>query len=144
MTHLTFSININAPKEKVWEVLWQDENYRAWTSVFAPGSHAISDWQRGSKVLFLDSKNDGMVSTIADIVPNSFMSFKHMGVVNKGKEDYENEEMKKWAGALENYTLAEENGVTHLEVDMDMSETEQPYFEKIWPAALQKIKELAE
>ncbi len=56
-----FKISINAPKEKVWDVLWNDPFYRAWTSVFAEGSHAETDWKKGSKVLFLDNKGRGMV-----------------------------------------------------------------------------------
>ena len=45
MKKLQFSIEINAPKEKVWDTLWQDENYRKWTSVFMEGSFAESDWK---------------------------------------------------------------------------------------------------
>ena len=53
MKKLQFSIEINAPKEKVWDTLWQDENYRKWTSVFIEGSFAESDWKEGGKIHFL-------------------------------------------------------------------------------------------
>ncbi|MEX0968196.1 MAG: hypothetical protein WD077_13225 [Bacteroidia bacterium] len=43
------SIGINAPKEKVWNVLLQDETYRIWTSAFEPTSYAVTDWKEGSK-----------------------------------------------------------------------------------------------
>ena len=50
MERKEFTIDINAPREKVWDVLWQDDSYRKWTSVFSEGSHAETDWKKGSKV----------------------------------------------------------------------------------------------
>src|SRR6185503_7209815 len=69
-----FRILIDAPREKVWSTLWDDSTYRAWTAAFTEGSHAKTDWKKGSKVLFLDGKNDGMVSTIAENKPAEYMS----------------------------------------------------------------------
>ena len=43
METLNFSININAPKEKVRKVLWDDSSYREWTSAFSEGSYAETD-----------------------------------------------------------------------------------------------------
>src|SRR5437879_1722753 len=105
MDKKTFTITINAPREKVWSTLWDDATYREWTAAFAEGSWAKTDWKKGSKVLFLDGKNDGMVSTIADNKPNEFMSIKHLGIVKNGVEDTGSAESKEWSGALENYTL---------------------------------------
>ena len=61
-----FKTTINAPREKVWQTLWNDETYRQWTSAFAKGSRVETDWKTGSKVPFLDGKNRGMVSMIAE------------------------------------------------------------------------------
>jgi len=58
---MEFSINIEAPKEKVWNTLWNDQTYREWTSAFAEGSRAETDWKKGSRVLFTDGKGSGMV-----------------------------------------------------------------------------------
>src|SRR5215216_1793804 len=104
-----FKIAISAPKEKVWKLLWNDAGYRQWTSVFSEGSMAETDWEKGSKVLFLDGKGSGMVSRIADKVPNEYMSFEHLGIVENGVEDIKSEKVKEWAGAMENYTLKSEN-----------------------------------
>lgn len=65
MEKLNFAVSINAPAEKVWKVLFDDATYRNWTSVFAPGSYAETDWKEGSKALFSDGKGSGMVSRIA-------------------------------------------------------------------------------
>jgi hypothetical protein len=139
-----FRISINAPREKVWKTLWDDSSYRAWTSVFSEGSYAKTDWKKGSKILFLNGKEEGMVSEIADNRPNEYMSFKHLGVIKDGKEDTQSESIKTWAGATENYTLQNVNGKTELVVDMDMTDDMKDYFIKTWPLALDKLKELAE
>jgi hypothetical protein len=115
-----------------------------WTSVFAEGSRAETDWKKGSKVLFHDGKGDGMVSTIIENIPNEFMSIKHLGEVKNGIEDTASEKVKQCAGAMENYTLTEVDGKTELNVDMDIAEEYKDYFLTTWPKALEKIKELAE
>jgi uncharacterized protein YndB with AHSA1/START domain len=139
-----FSIAIDAPREKVWDVLWGKTSYPAWTSVFAEGSSVETDWKKGSKALFTDGKGQGMVSTIADARPNEFMSIKHLGTMKDGVEDLDSEAAKEWAGAMENYTLRTVDGKTELAVDMDTSKEYIDYFQKTWPKALEKVRELAE
>jgi hypothetical protein len=145
MKKLNFTADINAPKEKVWETLWNDETYREWTSAFAEGSYAKTDnWKEGSKVLFLDPKGQGMVSMVAKNKPNEYMSFKHLGEVKDGVEDTTSDRVKAWAGAMENYTLKEKNGKTTLLVEMDATDEFGDYFTQAWPKALEKLKEIAE
>lgn len=139
-----FSIEINAPREKVWKVLWDDATYRQWTSVFSVGSYAVSDWQEGSKIQFLSSDGSGMFSEIAKSRPPELMSFKHHGVVKNGEEQRIDQETEDWSGAMENYQLQETDGKTELKVEMDVTEDFQKYFEETFPKALEKIKELAE
>jgi hypothetical protein len=137
---MEFRISIDAPREKVWNILWNDDSYRAWTATFAEGSRVETDWKKGSKALFLDGKNEGMVSTIAENKPNEFMSIKHLGVVKNGVEDFDQE----WAGGLENYTLKTVNGKTELTVEMDAPDDFKDYFQKTFLKALDKVKELSE
>jgi hypothetical protein len=144
MKKMNFSIDIRAPKDRVWKTLWEDSNYRKWTSAFAEGSHAVTDWNEGSKVLFLDGKGQGMVSRIEKNRPNEYMSIEHLGIVKDGVEDINSEKVKDWQGAHENYTLKEKNGVTTLEVDMDSSEEFKEYFENTWPKALDLVKRISE
>lgn len=139
-----FNISINASPEKVWQLLWSNETYPLWTSPFCAGSRAETDWQKGSKALFLDPSNQGMVSVINDNVPNKYMSIKHLGIVKNGVEDMESEQSKEWAGAQENYTLASVNGKTDLSVEMDVVEKYNDYFNDTWPKALDLVKNYAE
>jgi len=144
MKKANFSVNINAPKEKVWEALWNDKTYREWTSVFSEGSHAVSDWKEGSKVLFMGPDGGGMFSRIAKLEPNTYMSFQHLGELKDGQEQPANEKTKEWAGMHENYRLTETDGGTKLDVDMDMNEEYAEYFNGVFPKALEKVKEIAE
>ncbi|MEI2738407.1 MAG: SRPBCC domain-containing protein [Chitinophagaceae bacterium] len=145
MQKINFSTSINASKEKVWEILWNPDSYKAWTSAFTEGSYAKTDnWKEGTKVLFLNPEGSGMVSMVAVNKPNEYMSFKHLGEVKEGVEDTSSDSVKVWAGSTENYTLKDENGTSILSVDMDITEEFKKMFEKIWPIALEKVKALAE
>jgi uncharacterized protein YndB with AHSA1/START domain len=139
MKKLTFSTQINASRERVWDVLWNDATYRQWTAVFHEGSYAESDWQEGSKILFLSGRS-GMTSRIARLIPNEFMSFEHLGEVKDGVEDF----TKDWAGALENYTLTATGSTTELLVELDIQETFAGYFQDVFPKALEQVKVIAE
>ncbi len=144
METLNFTTNINASKDKVWNVLWDDASYRKWTNVFSEGSYAETDWQEGSKVLFLDGSGKGMVSKIEKITPNEYMSFKHLGMYDNGVEDTSSPAVEGWAGATENYTLEETGGNTTLTVEMNITEQFKSYFTDTWPKAMEQIKHLAE
>jgi uncharacterized protein YndB with AHSA1/START domain len=145
MSKKQFKTTIDAPKEKVWNTLWQIDSYKNWTSAFSAESNVKTDnWKKGSKVMFLDGKGEGMVSEVAENIPNEFMSFHHLGMYKDGQEVKDPAETEKWGDALENYTLKTVGGKTELVVDMDISDEYVDYFNKTWPVALDKVKELAE
>ena len=140
-----FSTVIHAPREKVWRVLWGEDTYPVWTSYFGEGSRAESDWKEGSRVLFLNAQNEGMISRIAKMNENKYMSFEHLGMVDaEGNEDTESEQVKPWVGATENYKLQEEDGKTKLTVDLELDEEYQDHFRETFPKALRRVKELSE
>ena len=144
MERLQFKITIDASREKVWEALWSDATYPEWTAPFAEGGSVKTDWKKGSKVLFLDGNNEGMVSMIAENIPNEVMSFRHLGTYNNGVEDMDEARKKGWAGAIENYTLKTVNGKTLLIIDQDLEEDYKDTFLESWPKALEILKSLAE
>lgn len=144
MEKLKFNTTINAPREKVWDVLWNEDTYNKWTSVFSEGSQVETDWNKGSKVLFTDGKGSGMVSEIADNIPNEYMSFRHLGMVLDGVEDTTSEKVKDWAGTMENYRLKETDGNTELEVELDINDEHKDQFKDMFPKALRIVKELSE
>lgn len=140
MKILKFNLKIQAWAAKVWEILWNDETYRKWTSAFHEGSHAVSDWQEGSKILFLgpDGKN-GMYGMIEKKIINKCMVFKHLGEIKNGIEAKSD-----WGEARERYDLKEENGITELTVSLDSVDEFQEYFSAVFPKSLDIVTQLSE
>ncbi|GGH73664.1 hypothetical protein HNQ91_003701 [Filimonas zeae] len=144
MERKQFITTIQASPEKIWQVLWGKDTYPQWTRVFSEGSRAETDWQKGSRVLFLDNNGDGMIALIRDAVPNEYMSIEHQGEIIDGKEDTESAKVKEWAGAQENYRLTPNGNSTQLVVEMDMAPDFEKMFTEIMPKALALVKEIAE
>lgn len=144
MNKLNFPIQINASRSRVWQILWSETGYRTWTSVFSESSHAETDWQEGSRVLFLNGKGSGMVSRIDRKVEDEFMSFQHLGEMKNGVADYSMAEANGWADGRENYLLTENGEGTLLVAELDVPAEFEAYFFETFPKALQLVKKLAE
>ena len=144
MERLEFKIEIKAPATTVWKALWEDQNYRQWTTAFCEGSYAKTDWKEGSKVHFLAPSGEGMYSNIEILVPDEKMCFYHIGELKNFEEQPLNDETRQWTGARENYTLSENNGITTLQVAMDITEQYLDYFKEAFPKGLALVKEIAE
>lgn len=150
MEKIHFSIDINAPKEKVYNAMLKEYPYRAWTQVFGPGSHYVGDWGEGSKILFLapdeNGKMSGMIARIKENRPYEYVSIEYLGIVEDGKEDTTSDEAKKVAEGLESYTYKDKDGKTELLVDIDVQEEEEyvEMFRELWPQALERLKRIVE
>lgn len=138
------SIEINAPKEKVWNVLLNDKFTRIWYAEFSEGSHAETDWEIGSKAIFKDNSKSGIIGKIIENKANEVLSIEYEGILTDGKEDYESEDAAAVKGWLETYHLSEKNGVILLSIECDMPEKYFDTMSEAWQNALQKIKELSE
>ncbi|ATL49960.1 ATPase [Chitinophaga caeni] len=144
MEKLQFNVRINAKPATVWAKLWTPGSYEDWTKAFSESSRAETDWQKGSKILFLDGDNNGMVSRVADMIPDQWMSIEHLGLVSKGVEDTESPEIKAWAGAKENYALKEVDHQTDLQVEVDVNDDFSSFLSEKFPKALARLKEISE
>lgn len=151
MKKLQYKININAPVSKVYDNMLgigSKSNYEQWTALFNPTSTYEGSWDKGSKMLFVgvDDKGEkgGMVSRIADNVPNQFVSIQHYGLLKGVEEITEGPEVEKWANGFENYTFEENNGITSITVDLDTTEDFVEYMNESYPKALDKLKEICE
>ncbi|SEI58965.1 Activator of Hsp90 ATPase homolog 1-like protein [Dyadobacter koreensis] len=144
MKRIKKSVLINAPKEKVWDVLFTDRYTRIWYTAFGEGSRAETDWKVGSKAIFSDESNSGLIGEVIANEANEKLSVEYKGILNDNKEDYESDMANQIKGGRETYHISEEDGVTYLEIESDMG---AEYFEemsKAWVSALQKVKSLAE
>jgi uncharacterized protein YndB with AHSA1/START domain len=145
MKKLHTSVFINAPREKVWHAMLDDEPYREWTAAFNPGSYYKGSWTTGSEMLFLGPNPDGspgeggMISRVEEAREPEFVSVQHLGIMHNGVRDMDGPEVKQWTPAFENYTFTEKDGGTEITVDVDLEE-----FEKYWSSGLAKLKEIAE
>jgi uncharacterized protein YndB with AHSA1/START domain len=143
-----FDIRIHAPAEKVYQLMLQDQSYREWTSVFNPTSRYQGSWEKGSKILFIGTDQEGvsggMVSFIRENIPDRYISIEHMGLLKGEQEITSGPEVESWQGALENYHFTSAGNDTLVEVDMDANEDFKPYFTETWPKALNKLKEICE
>ncbi len=144
MKTLKFTTQINAPKEKVWNVLWGKESYKAWTKAFAEGSDVKTDWNEGNSVWFTDGSDCGMYSIIDKKIPNKQMTFKHLGILKDGKELPPDDKANSWSGGIEDYQLSEQNGITTVNVALDSTDEHKDYFEESFPKALNIVKKLSE
>jgi hypothetical protein len=144
METLEFKIEINAPKEKIWKVLWDDETYRQWTSAFCEGTYAVSDWNEGSKIHFLSPNGEGMNSIIESKIENEYMAFKHLSELKNYEEMPIDAITQGWTGAMETYRLTQNNALTVLNVTMDCIEKYADYFKETFPKSMGIIKELSE
>jgi uncharacterized protein YndB with AHSA1/START domain len=138
------SVEVHAPREKVWDVLLEDEFTRVWYAAFSPGTYAETDWKVGGKAVFRDDSGSGLVSKVMANERFELISVEHQGVIMNGTEDFESAEARQWKGCRETYRLSEKNGVTTLAIENEMPEEFRETFLASWDTALQKIKELAE
>lgn len=144
MKKFQFNVEINAPKEKVWYSLWDDDNYETWTEAFCEGSHAVSGWEVGNKIHFLDPKGSGMASKIVEKKPFESIAFSHITEIVNHEEQPINENIQRWSGCIEQYILSGNNGNTSLHVEVESVEEYEDFFTTMFPNALQKVKEIAE
>jgi uncharacterized protein YndB with AHSA1/START domain len=147
MQKITFSKQIPAALEQVWHALFGKETYPQWTEAFCAGSDIKGEWHQGEKVWFTGPKPnalfDGMYSEIAEVIPNEFLSIRHLGLIRDSQIVTDGPEIEQWQNALENYYLTANAEGTLLEVKIDINPQWIDYFEQTWPTALQRVSEIA-
>ena len=139
MKTITFTIDINAPINKVWDALWNDDNYRKWTNNFYLGSFYESDWEVGGKTLFLGPNRDGMFATITKLEKPYEVVFNHLGEIVNGVESvkYDN-------GSFEKYQLKEIDGITRLVISLDTLDEYEQDMNEGFSKGIEDIKRISE
>jgi uncharacterized protein YndB with AHSA1/START domain len=144
MEKLSFEIIINAPATIVWNAMWNEDNFKKWTSVFCEGSYVKSTWKQGDRIHFLDPNGNGMYSQISILEPNKKMFFTHIGTIENFEELPIDENSKSWTGATENYTILSNETTTKILVSIDCLEEYINFYSESFPKGLSIIKEIAE
>lgn len=140
--NVRFSIEIKAPKERVWETLWADRTFRDWASKIDAGTYMVGELKEGNEVQFISSVSGyGVTSKVSKLIPSEFVSFRQLlDTKERGRLEREQE----WAGGEESYSLAEHGGVTTLTATLDVPTGQEETFKVRFPKALERLRTLAE
>lgn len=151
MKKLQYQQQIKASAATVYQTMLgldSKTTYEEWTAEFNPTSTYEGNWEKDTKMYFVgtdkNGKKAGMISVIAENIPNQFVSIRHIGMLDGDTEITEGPQVEPWAGCLENYSLEEMEGITTVTVSIDADEAYKDYFDTTWVKALLKLKELVE
>jgi len=147
MTTLTYTETISASAPAVWSTMLDDATYREWTSQFGPSFYTGS-WDLGAQIRFIGEDDEGnrggMFGYITANRPHEYVEIEYLGQILEGQDDTESEFAKSIVGAHESYSFGEVDGVTTLVVELEGFEEFAEMFDEQWPAALAKLKKIAE
>ena len=139
---MQFSTEIQAPREKVWNTLFDDETFRDWGNIIDEGQYMVGELKEGNEVQFISSASGyGVTSLVEKLVPNEIVLFRQMADT---KDSGEKEREKEWTGGTESYSLVENNSITNLTVNIDVPPGQEETFKDRFPKALERVKMLAE
>ncbi len=144
MKTLEYNIQLNQPSEKVWDCLWQIDNYKKWTRPFSEGTYyKTSDFKQGNKIHFLSPDGNGMYSTIEVLIINKLVVFNHIGEIKNFEEQPLDEKTKQWTNAKESYELIETTYGTNLIIKVDCADEYLEYMNTAFLLAIEEMKKLA-
>ncbi|MES2649830.1 MAG: SRPBCC domain-containing protein [Bacteroidota bacterium] len=145
MKKLTYRSLINAPKEKVWDLMLSHGSYETWSGAGWEGSTYDGQWKEGENIRFISPSGEGTLVHITELKPADFLKAEHIAILQKGgAEDRTSDLAKTWIGSKENYFFTGINGTTELVVEIEADPAWEKMFADGWPAALNKLKEICE
>jgi hypothetical protein len=145
MIKLNYSIDIKAKKEHIWKTMIDPETYQKWVKAFSANSKFIGEWKQGETILFFDPDLGGSKAILEIFSPYDEILTRHFSMIDKNQNENNEDEMsKKWIGSTERYRFVESGNGTKLEIEMKTNEVFSEMFNKSWPKALERIKDLCE
>jgi uncharacterized protein YndB with AHSA1/START domain len=144
LQRLQFSVRIHAPVARVWQLMFDPESYRDWTSAFMEGSYFEGSWEQGQRLRFLAPNGEGMLAEVAENRRHAFLSLRHIGFIADGQEDTDSEQVRALLPAHENYTFRAVPDGTELLIDQDVGKDHAAMMSEMWPKALARLKALSE
>ena len=142
MKEMEFRVDIYAPKEKVWGILWGDTSFRDWAGLIDEGTYMKGKMEEGNEIQFLSSVNGyGVTDLIEKLIPYEFVQFRHSADT---QESGRREREKEWTGGTESYSLKQKDSITILIVKTQVPYELEETFTIRFPMALDRIKILAE
>jgi uncharacterized protein YndB with AHSA1/START domain len=144
MKNLRFSVDVDAPVDRVWHVMLDLETYRQWTGVFHAGSTYEGGWGEGEEIRFVGPDDDGTSSGLFGVIEqnqqNKLVRIRYLGDIESGVENRSGPAV----GLHESYSFSETGGVTTLVVDLEVPDEWAEMMDGMWSEAVLEIKRLAE
>ena len=120
----------------------ENKTFRDWGNIIDEGQYMVGEIKEGNEVQFISSVSGyGVTSLVEKLIENEFVLFRQMADT---KDSGQQEREKEWTGGAESYSLAENEGVTILKVDIDVPPGQEETFKDRFPKALERVKILAE
>ena len=139
MKLLEFKTQINAPADKVWKVLFTQDENRNWPSAVNEGTCFEGNWEEGSVMRFLDDENNGMYNQIEKNIPNRELVMKHLGWIYDGELSPQD-----WEDSTVTYLLESNETSTLLIAKVSALDEFVDFFNAKYPSNFEKVKKLSE
>jgi uncharacterized protein YndB with AHSA1/START domain len=136
---INFSVQVNAPSVRVWQVLLDPEYINQWANAFSEGTYVETDWAIGSEVLWKDKEhNVGAKGKVVEHDPGLLLKVAYYdevdGDLNSPVGEYS-----------EAFKLTDDGDFTRLSIEAGPLEKEHfSLHSSLWEKAVMKIKALAE
>jgi uncharacterized protein YndB with AHSA1/START domain len=144
MENLRFSVDVDAPVQRVWDTMLDLGTYREWIGAFHEGSTYEGGWNEGDEIRFLGPNDDGTTSGLFGVIVanrrHEFVSIRYLGDIENDVENRDGAAV----GLHESYSFSEAGGVTTLSVELDVPDEWADDMRAMWGEAILRIKQLAE
>ncbi|MBM3427640.1 MAG: SRPBCC domain-containing protein [Bacteroidetes bacterium] len=139
MNRLKFSIDIHAPQNLVWSIMWSKETFEKWMLPMGEGHYYESALFQGGNVRWLTPSGDGMFGKVKELIPEEKIVFEHHGWVLKGINCLDDPFLSE-----EKFILSSKEKVTRVELEVDTFDEYVDLMKEKYPQVLVALKEIAE
>ncbi|MBM7411595.1 uncharacterized protein YndB with AHSA1/START domain [Clavibacter michiganensis] len=137
-------VAVHAPARVVWDTMLARDSYERWTGAFHEGSTYEGGWELGREIRFVgmgeDGGSSGLAGTIVESRPAELVTIRYDGEIDRGVVSRDSP----IAGMRESYAFRETDGVTTLDVELEVPDEWAPSMRDMWSEAVLVLKRLAE
>lgn len=146
MEHATITLTqqVAAAPEAVWAVI--TEKYPQWISaVCGDGARVAGEWAAGAELeFFAPGGKGGVAARVTDFSPPRLVRWETIAPIADGARAEFSAQNEMMRGMSEQYALAAEAGGTLITATLQTPPPMRDFTAQKWPAALEKIRVLAE
>ncbi|PPF71048.1 hypothetical protein C5E16_02035 [Clavibacter michiganensis] len=144
MEMVRVTADVRAPARVVWDTMLARDTYEQWTGAFHEGSTYEGSWDEGAEIRFVGPGEDGhaggLIGTVVESRRDEFVSIRYDGEIDRGVVSRESPIV----GLHESYAFREADGVTTVDVELEVPDEWAPSMREMWGEAVIALKRLAE